>query len=202
MRGDEGQALIEFAFVAPLLLIILFAIFDVASALNYWNDETNLANVVARYATIIGSTDTPPSCAFPDGTDYTTIDDTVYEYVKCQAAADSATLSNSVGVCVTDETYKADGGTGTEWAQQDAIKITILYPYKFLNFLSGVIGTSHITLTSSSTMMLEDPVAGSSSGSGTGTPTSVTWLTTGNTDSRNPADTTSSLYNGGCSNVS
>jgi len=212
MRGDGGQALIEFAFVAPLLLVLLFAVFDVASALNYWNDETNLANVVARYTTIIGSSNAAPPCSV-GGTSYLSgADPNVYGYVKCEATADSSTLANAVGVCVTDDTYQAAGDSGTDWSQNDAVKITVMYPYNFLSFLSRVVGKSHITLTSSATMMLEDPVVGSAT---TGTPltnaaaddsteTTEAYLANTDSDTNNPAVSggTVSEYNGGCANVS
>ncbi len=207
IRGDGGQALIEFAFVAPLLLVLLFAVFDIASALNYWNDETNLANVVARYTTVIGSSNTAPPCSV-GGTSYLSgADPNFYGYVKCEAGADSNTLAGAVGVCVTDETYTAAGDTGTEWSQNDAVKITVMYPYNFLNFLSGVVGKTHVTLTSSATMMLEDPMTGSSlvnAATDDSSETTEAYLANTDSDTNNPAvnGATASEYNGGCANVS
>src|SRR5207247_6753449 len=53
LRTDEsGQALVEFALVIPLLLLVLFAVLDFAKAFNYWIDETHLANEAARWAVV------------------------------------------------------------------------------------------------------------------------------------------------------
>jgi hypothetical protein len=48
----RGAAMIEFALVLPILLVALFGIAQFALALNSANDETHVANEVARYATI------------------------------------------------------------------------------------------------------------------------------------------------------
>jgi Flp pilus assembly protein TadG len=49
---QHGTALVEFALVLPLLLAILFGIAQFGLAINSMNDETHLANEVARYATV------------------------------------------------------------------------------------------------------------------------------------------------------
>ena len=49
---ERGQALAEFALVLPILLVVLFGIFEFGLALNSENDETHLANEVARYAIV------------------------------------------------------------------------------------------------------------------------------------------------------
>src|SRR5689334_7338010 len=52
MREDSGQALVEFALVIPLLLLVLFAIIHFGKAFNYWNDATHLTAEGARYAEV------------------------------------------------------------------------------------------------------------------------------------------------------
>jgi Flp pilus assembly protein TadG len=49
---ERGVALVEFALVLPLVLLLLFAMIDFGKAFNYWNDETHLANEAARYAVV------------------------------------------------------------------------------------------------------------------------------------------------------
>ena len=44
--------MVEFALVAVLLLLLIFAITQFGLAMNTSNDETHLANEVARYATV------------------------------------------------------------------------------------------------------------------------------------------------------
>src|SRR6266566_9303773 len=52
LRNERGTALVEFALVLPLLLVLLLGMIDVGKAVNYWNDETHLANEAARYAAV------------------------------------------------------------------------------------------------------------------------------------------------------
>ena len=52
IRDESGTALVEFAFVLPLLLVLVLGIADFGRAFNYWIDSTHLANVAARYAAV------------------------------------------------------------------------------------------------------------------------------------------------------
>src|SRR5215212_3879606 len=50
LARDSGVALVEFALIAPVLFLVLFAILDFGRALNYWQDATHLTAEGARYA--------------------------------------------------------------------------------------------------------------------------------------------------------
>jgi Flp pilus assembly protein TadG len=51
--GDErGAALAEFALVLPVLLLVLLGMIDFGKAINYWIDQTHLANEGARLAVV------------------------------------------------------------------------------------------------------------------------------------------------------
>lgn len=52
IRDDEGQALVEFALVLPIVLALLFGIIEFGRAYNYWVDQTHLANQAARFAAV------------------------------------------------------------------------------------------------------------------------------------------------------
>src|SRR5919198_5794629 len=49
---ERGVALVEFALVLPLLLVLVLGMVDLGKAVNYWNDETHLANEATRYAAV------------------------------------------------------------------------------------------------------------------------------------------------------
>ena len=118
--------------MAPLLLLILFAIFDVGSALNDLNDETNLANVAARYASVAPADAPTCTCSNTNWCSGGVAVD-LYGYVACEAQTDSGSLASGIGVCVSDL------GPGTSYAAGDAVKVTVYYPYNFLSFISGVV---------------------------------------------------------------
>lgn len=52
IADERGAALVEFALILPILLLLVFGIIQFGLALNSANDETHLANEVARYATV------------------------------------------------------------------------------------------------------------------------------------------------------
>src|SRR5438270_176049 len=51
-RDERGTSLVEFALVAPLLLVLLLGIIDFGKVINYWIDDTHLANLAVRYAAV------------------------------------------------------------------------------------------------------------------------------------------------------
>src|SRR5438270_3811219 len=54
---ERGVALIEFALVLPMVMLLLLGMIDVGKAVNYWNDETHLANEAARAIAVNNSPD-------------------------------------------------------------------------------------------------------------------------------------------------
>lgn len=59
---EHGSALIEFALVLPILAVVVFGITDFGRALNYWLDETHLANEAARFAVVNKKFDATHGC--------------------------------------------------------------------------------------------------------------------------------------------
>jgi hypothetical protein len=51
-RRQDGQALVEFAFVLPIMLALVFGIVEFALALNKQGDATHIASEVARFAAV------------------------------------------------------------------------------------------------------------------------------------------------------
>jgi Flp pilus assembly protein TadG len=51
-RDERGVALTEMALVLPLLLLLILGMIDFGKAINYWIDDTHLANQGARLAVV------------------------------------------------------------------------------------------------------------------------------------------------------
>ena len=51
-RCDRGSAMVEFALVLPILLLLVIGIMDVGKGFRYWLDETHLANQGARWVAV------------------------------------------------------------------------------------------------------------------------------------------------------
>jgi Flp pilus assembly protein TadG len=94
---EQGQAVVEFALLLPVLLLILFAILQFALSLNAANDQTNIASEVARYAVVNED---------PGGTGKS-----LQEWGKEQAYTNYTTALNNEGkVCITFPSGKATVG--------------------------------------------------------------------------------------------
>src|SRR2546422_749472 len=49
---EQGQALVEFALILPVVLLLLLGMIDFGRAMNYYNDMTQLAAEAARSAAV------------------------------------------------------------------------------------------------------------------------------------------------------
>ena len=162
-RQEEGVALVEFALVAPLLLILLFGMLEFGRAFNYWIDATHLANEGARWAVVNKN---PASSG------------TLQNYIRQQAgtnelrAGGSTAVPDGIVVCISFPT-DSDGTTGQVG---DPVEVKALVEYHWmpaLGFLMeqfGGDGLGTTTVQSTSTMRIEAPHTNYSAGSGgTGT---------------------------------
>ena len=52
LRGDQGQAAVEFAMVVPLLCVFIIAILHFGKVMNYWLDLNHVASEGARKAAV------------------------------------------------------------------------------------------------------------------------------------------------------
>jgi Flp pilus assembly protein TadG len=138
--GETGQALVEFALVLPLLLVILFGILDFAKAFNYWIDETHLANEAARWATVNNN---PGAGA----------GQTLQAYTLSQADTNelrnggTSTLPSRAQVCVSYPNGTSNVG--------DPVKVQVSVTYNWMPFIGSKIGLTNVNLSASSTMRLE-----------------------------------------------
>jgi Flp pilus assembly protein TadG len=142
LRDDSGAALVEFALVLPLLLLLLFALIDFGKAFNYWIDETHLANTGARWAVV----NTNPGSG------------TLQSYVLSQATTPelrnggTAAVPAAARVCIA---FPVNPATGTSGRIGDPVEVTVSAQYNWLPFIGGRLGSALVTLTGSATMRLE-----------------------------------------------
>ena len=138
LRDERGQALVEFALVLPVLLLAVVGILSFGRAMNYDEQATHLANLVARAAAV----DQVPSSAAGQS---------LLQWVRAQA--DSRELANGTGavtgplqVCVSTPDGTAVGGD---------ITIKTWFTFSWLPILR--MGVTSTTVTRSATMRIEVP---------------------------------------------
>jgi hypothetical protein len=154
--SERGVALIEFALVLPFLLLVVFGMVDLGKAVNYWNDETHLANQAARYASV-------NRCSPCVGS---TINSYVLDSAATKELKDHAVLRIEFG----DAAGKFPGDTGyapppypfgtKNHCAGKPVKVTVSYDYDFFSFAVGtdkLISPLTKTISSSSTQRIEKP---------------------------------------------
>lgn len=150
LRGENGQALVELAFVIPLLLLFLFGIIDFGLALNEQNQDTNIANIAVREAAIVGTT-TSENCVTTTGT---TTEATLSAWATCEAAAVGAPAPTKV--CVYDT---ATSTNGTSYSTGDPVEVEIQSSFSWIKLLDGQVGGNlESTLGASATMREEGAI--------------------------------------------
>jgi Flp pilus assembly protein TadG len=133
-REERGVAIAELALVLPVVLLILLGILDFGKALNYWIDQTHLANEGARWAVVNRN---------PSSTG------TLQAYIKGQADTDQ--LRN--GATVTIQACDADGSGAI--GAGDPVQVTVAYDYNWLPLIGSAVGAATTTLTGKAVMRLE-----------------------------------------------
>jgi Flp pilus assembly protein TadG len=143
--SERGTALVEFALVIPILLVVLFGITDFGKAFNYWIDQTHLANEAARWAVVNAN---PGS-------------GTLQQYILSQATTNE--LQGRGHVCIS---FPANPATGTSGKVGDPVRVTVTSAYPWLPFLGGRMRVTSTSISGTSTMRLEALPTNYSAGSG------------------------------------
>ena len=115
---ELGQAMVEFALVAPAFLLIVVGIIQFGIALNYWLDLQKLSGQGARWAAV----NRVPGCA---NTTTLCTNPSLQQYVAQQKV--------SGGNCPTVAiSFPAPSGTGGTNLIGDPVKVTVSTPFKVL----------------------------------------------------------------------
>jgi Flp pilus assembly protein TadG len=132
-------ALVEFALVLPLLLILLFGMLDFGKAFNYWIDETHLANEGARWAVV----DKNPGAGSGSLQEY------IREQANTSELRDGGTSSvpGALQVCIEFPDGTSNVG--------DPVRVTVGSSFSWVPFLGDRIGVATTAMSGSATMRLE-----------------------------------------------
>ena len=137
LKCDDGQTLVEFALVLPILLVLVIGIFDFGSAFNSKNDLNFLANTAARFAEV----NQCAPCKNPDGTTKT-----IAEYVT--STADTSQLNNSLTI-----SFCLPNGNGKN-AVGDPLQVSASAPFNWLGANLPGLPTGSTTLKSTVTVRI------------------------------------------------
>jgi hypothetical protein len=136
--AEDGQALVEFALVLPVLLLVVVGILSFARVMNYNEQATHLVNEAARYAAV----DQVPAGA----------PSSLGSWVRAQAVGElsngSGDVTGTPSVCVI---YPQGAAVG------NPVQITLTFHWHWVPFLK--LGDSTITQTAD--MRLEVAPTGS-----------------------------------------
>jgi Flp pilus assembly protein TadG len=149
LRTENGQALVEFAFVIPLVLMFLFAIVDFGLALNQQNSDTNIANVAVREAAVVGTT-TYAMCG-------TTTEYTLSTWASCESTVmGGPTLSS---VCVGD-IATSTAPSSTTYTTGDPIEVKVSSQFSWLKIVTAKVSNLSSGISGSATMRMEGSLTG------------------------------------------
>lgn len=141
-REERGAALVEFAFVLPILLLLLLGLADFGRALNYSIDETHLANEAARVVVV----------------NQDLAGQSLGSYILGQAdtaelqsgGTASLPLPPTVSVC-----FPTNPATGTSGLVGDPVTVKLKATYNWIPFIGNQIHIASSTIQGSATMRLE-----------------------------------------------
>jgi TadE-like protein len=147
---QRGQALVEFALLLPLFVLLVVGIIQFAVGLNYWLDMQRIANQGARWA-VVNNWPTCPrgstSCPHADQEPFTR-PQTLQQVLYGEILASGLTSTATIQICYPDD------GSPTTPAEEvgTPVRVKVTAPYDFLPVV-GKVGS--MTLRAEATMRLE-----------------------------------------------
>jgi hypothetical protein len=135
---EDGQALVEFALVAPLFMLLVAGIIQFGVALNYWLDLQRIANQGARWAVV----NSYPGCprSGPDAP----CSPTLQEYLASSPV--SGGLAPTVRIC-----FEEQNGTPSGAAVGDPVTVRLRSEFDFV----PIVKIGRLELRAVATMRVE-----------------------------------------------
>ena len=137
LRSESGVALVEFALVLPLVIILFFGLLDFGKAFNYWNNTTHLSNEGARWAAV----------------DKSFGGVTLQDYIAGQAdttelrSGGTSSVPSGIQVCVDFPNGTSEVG--------DPVEVKVKSSYHLMSFLGDEIDIASVPIESKATMRIE-----------------------------------------------
>jgi Flp pilus assembly protein TadG len=158
---SRGQALTEFALIAPIFFLTLFAIIEFGRAVYTIQMLNNAAREGARYAIVHGASSSGPSGPFPASYGTTNAYDPAGQYVVARvkqyaiAIIDSGPSDFAVSVrwCANDGDIAACPGTYGDGDNGRNQNVSVSVTYKFRPLL-GLVPLPTFSLTGSSILVV------------------------------------------------
>ena len=158
---SRGQALTEFALVAPIFFFAMFAIIEFGRAVYTIQMLNNAAREGARYAIVHGAASTSPSGPFPASYGTTNAYDPTGSYVVSKvkqyaiAIVDSGPSDFAVSVkwCANDGDIAACPGSYGDGDNGRNQTVAVTVDYKFKPLL-GIVPLPTFNLTGGSTLVV------------------------------------------------
>jgi Flp pilus assembly protein TadG len=131
---ESGVALVEFALVLPLLLLVILGIFDFGRAFNYFNDMQQMANEGARFAVVNQR----------PGGGSSLQDDIRHQASTAELLNGSTSVTQPAKVCIS---FPSGATVGKP------VTVNVSAKYNWMPFLG--LGITTTTISASATMRLE-----------------------------------------------
>jgi hypothetical protein len=135
---DAGVALVEFALILPVLVLLLFGLLDFGRVLSYWLDQKHLAHETARFAAVNWKAGQPV---------------TLQQYVHDQAETPEMESGGTGSVPTPGLRICIAFPNGGIPAKGDPVKATATLTFRWLEILG--LSVTETTLTASSTQRIE-----------------------------------------------
>lgn len=152
-RRDRGQALVEFAVVFPVIVLILFAVFDFGRAVYAYNTIANAAREGARVAAVNQVVTTNTSC-----TENMPVESTTNPHWSVKACAAASAVSLGVQTSAVTVSYAAPANTDIVCSPTIDVgciaSVTVTYTWHPMTPVISAL-FNQITLTSTSQVPVE-----------------------------------------------
>ena len=144
VRSEQGQELVEFALILPLLLLLLLGIIEFGLAVFHYNSIANVSREVARFGSVHPSDDALDEFIF---------DDTTNDYTEEIRRWTRGLISDTEILSVTYTL--SDLGAFL----LDTVQVTVTYKHQFITgpVILSLGGDSTVDLRAVSTMYTEVP---------------------------------------------